>query len=95
MAGFIYILTNTNNTVLYVGVTSGLLKRLTEHKDKLFPNSFAGRYNCEKLVYYEEFNSIEEAIFREKQLKGGSRQKKIDLITDFNPEWNDLFNRFI
>jgi len=88
--GYIYILTNKNNAVLYVGLTSNLVKRLYEHRTGLNPKSFTSRYNVTKLVYYEEFISIEEAIDREKQLKGGSRQKKLNLINQFNPKWNDL-----
>ena len=92
--GAIYILTNKNNTVLYTGVTSDLRKRLYEHKNKLFLSSFTSRYNVSKLVYFEVFTSIEEAITREKQIKSGSRKKKIMLIEEINPEWNDLSNQF-
>lgn len=88
--GYIYILTNKNNTVLYTGVTSNLTKRLYEHRSGYYPNSFTSKYNVTKLVYYEGFISIDEAIAREKQIKAGSRQKKQDLINAFNPQWNDL-----
>lgn len=88
--GYIYILTNKNNTVLYTGVTSALDKRLYEHKTGFYKDSFTSRYNVSKLVYYECFTSIEEAIIREKQIKAGSRKKKLDLINRFNPEWKDL-----
>ncbi|PTN02874.1 putative endonuclease [Mangrovibacterium marinum] len=88
--GYIYILTNKNNTVLYTGVTSALTKRLYEHKTGFYKDSFTSRYNVSKLVYYECFTSIEEAIIREKQIKAGSRKKKLDLINRFNPEWKDL-----
>jgi putative endonuclease len=88
--GCVYILTNKNHTTLYVGVTARLTSRLDEHKKKIFSNSFTARYNLDKLVYYEGFHSIEEAIAREKQLKGGSRQKKILLIEGSNPDWKDL-----
>ena len=88
--GYIYILTNKNHTVLYVGVTSDLTKRLHEHRTGFYKNAFTSRYNVHKLIYFEGFTRIEEAIAREKQLKGGSRQKKLDLINAFNPEWNDL-----
>lgn len=88
--GYIYILTNQNRTVLYTGVTSNLYNRLYEHRTWLYKTSFTYKYNVKELVYYEEFISIEEAIFREKQIKGGSRQKKLDLINGFNPQWNDL-----
>ena len=78
--GFIYILTNKNNTTLYVGVTSHIVQRINQHKDKIFPESFSAKYNLNKLVYYEAFQEIGDAIGREKQIKGGSRQKKLDLI---------------
>lgn len=90
--GYVYIMTNRNNTVLYVGVTSLLRNRIIEHRMKRFPNSFTSRYNISKLVYFEGYTSIVEAIAREKQIKGGSRAKKIELINGFNPDWNDLFN---
>ena len=86
----IYIMTNKNNYVLYTGVTSNLFKRVAEHKDKVVAG-FTSSYNVSKLVYYEEHETIEEAIAREKQIKGGSRQKKIDLINNLNPEWRDLY----
>jgi len=88
--GYIYILTNKNHTVLYTGVTSDLGKRLYEHRNGLYKDSFTSRYNVTKLVYFEEFLSIEDAIYREKQIKAGSRQKKLDLINKLNPDWNDL-----
>ncbi|WP_370088688.1 GIY-YIG nuclease family protein [Ekhidna sp.] len=90
--GAVYILTNQSNSTLYVGVTSDLYTRITNHKEKKEPKSFTARYNLNKLVYYESFHSIEEAIAREKQLKGGSRKKKEDLINSVNPKWNDLFD---
>ena len=89
--GAIYIMTNKNNTTLYIGVTSKLKERVWEHKSNKYPSSFTARYNLHKLVYYEGFQSIVEAIKREKELKGKSRNKKLDLIIGFNPEWNDLF----
>jgi putative endonuclease len=90
--GCIYIITNNHNTTLYVGVTSDLLNRIDEHKNKVYKKSFSSRYNLSKLVYYEGFHSIEEAIAREKQLKAGSRKNKEKLINGFNPEWRDLSN---
>lgn len=90
--GFIYILTNKNHTTLYIGVTSNLPQRILEHKQKKYRNSFSAMYNLDKLVYWEAFQEIGEAIGREKQLKAGSRQKKLDLINKFNPEWKDLFD---
>lgn len=86
-------MTNKSNKVLYTGVTSNLLRRVTEHKDKTVPG-FTSKYNVIKLVYYEEYATMEEAIAREKQIKGGSRQKKIDLIKGMNPEWKDLYDEF-
>lgn len=86
-------MTNKSNKVLYTGVTSNLFKRVAEHKDKMVLG-FTNRYNITKLVYYEEFNTMEEAIAREKQIKGGSRQRKIDLVNRKNPEWKDLYEEF-
>ena len=80
---YIYILTNKNNTVLYTGVTSDLKRRVYEHKQK-FVKSFTSKYNVDKLVYYEAFDDIYNAITREKQIKAGSRQKKIDSINSTN-----------
>nr|WP_223144584.1 GIY-YIG nuclease family protein [Deferribacter autotrophicus] len=77
-------------TVLYTCVTSNLLKRVYEHKHELV-DGFTKRYKIKKLVYYEVFDSIEEAIKREKQIKGGSRKKKIALIESINPNWSDLY----
>jgi putative endonuclease len=88
--GFIYIMTNKNNTTLYTGVTSNLFNRVQEHKDKLHQQSFTSRYNLQKLIYWESFQEIGDAIYREKQIKAGSRQKKLDLINSTNPEWRDL-----
>ena len=90
MNGYVYIMTNDNNTVLYTGVTSDLNVRVKEHKEKRYPGSFTGRYNIGKLVYFERFTSITEAINREKQIKGGSRKKKVELINQINSEWEDL-----
>ncbi len=90
--GYIYILTNRNNTVLYTGVTSELKLRVYQHKTRYYKGSFTSRYNVTKLVYYEDFIYIEEAIEREKQIKAGSRKNKVALIESFNSEWNDLYN---
>ena len=89
--GSVYFLTNISNDVLYIGVTAVLFFRLQEHKDKKYPESFTSKYNCTKLVYYETFARIEDAITREKQLKKWNREWKDTLITRFNPEWKDLF----
>lgn len=88
-----YIMTNHYNKVLYTGVTSNLFKRVNEHKEKMVAG-FTSRYNINKLVYYEEFETMPEAISREKQIKGGSRQKKLDLVNSKNPEWKDLYEEF-
>lgn len=87
---FVYILTNKNNTVLYIGVTSDLALRLEQHKNKSL-KGFTSRYNCDKLVYFEEFLDINQAIVREKQLKAGNRNKKEELISSINPLWDELF----
>ncbi|HMR99158.1 MAG TPA: GIY-YIG nuclease family protein [Anaerolineales bacterium] len=89
----VYIMTNQYNKVLYTGVTSNLFKRAHEHKDKIVAG-FTSRYNVTKLVYYEEFATMPEAIAREKQIKSGSRRKKIDLVNNKNPEWKDLYEEF-
>jgi putative endonuclease len=88
---FVYIMTNKGNSVLYTGVTSELESRCLKHRNKQYSDSFSARYNVDKLVYYEQFSSIYEAIAREKQIKAGSRKKKIDLIIKDNPGWLDLF----
>ncbi|MCK5580207.1 MAG: GIY-YIG nuclease family protein [Candidatus Omnitrophica bacterium] len=87
---YIYITTNRNNTVLYVGVTNDLQRRVYEHKEKL-TEGFTKKYNVNRLVYYEVFEDIENAIIREKQINGGSRAKKIKLIESINKEWKDLY----
>ena len=88
---YIYIMTNNKNTTLYTGVTNDLLSRVDQHKRKIDKKSFTSRYNIDKLVYYESTDDAYTAISREKQIKAGSRQKKIDLINNLNPEWKDLF----
>ncbi len=92
--GYTYILTNTYNKVLYIGVTSNLSKRIYEHKNKL-ADGFTKKYNINKLVYYEVVPTIETAIQREKYLKGKTRAFKIDLINSFNPEWKDLYESIL
>ncbi|WP_308990937.1 GIY-YIG nuclease family protein [Mariniflexile litorale] len=86
---FVYFMTNKNNTVIYVGVTSDLLKRVYQHKTKIY-KGFTFKYNCDKLIFFEEFDAINQAIAREKQIKGGSRKRKEELINSINPEWHDL-----
>ena len=83
-------MTNIHNNVIYTGVTSNLIKRIYEHKEKLV-DGFTKKYNVDKLVHYEAFDGIESAILREKQIKSGSRQKKIDLIRSKNPGFRDLY----
>ena len=92
MAGqyYVYIITNKRNRVLYTGVTNDLGKRVYEHKAKLI-DGFTKKYNVSKLVYYEVFSDIYNAITREKQIKGGSRKRKIDLIDSVNSNWRDLY----
>ncbi len=89
--GYFYIMTNKHNTVLYGGATTDLYKRIMEHKNRIFKNSFTLRYNIDTLVYFESFSTAGEAFMREKQVKAGSRKKKIELIETNNPKWKDLF----
>ena len=92
MKAWIYITSNRKDGVLYVGVTSELKYRIESHKNKKYKNSFSARYNVDKLVYFEEYDSIIAAREREKQLKSGNRARKIKLIESMNPEWRDLYN---
>nr|WP_302706874.1 GIY-YIG nuclease family protein [uncultured Dialister sp.] len=87
--GYVYILSNRKHTVLYIGVTNNLQRRLYEHKNEMV-DGFTKRYHIHRLVYFEEFDHIDQAIAREKMLKGWRRDRKDALITSFNPEWNDL-----
>jgi len=87
---YVYILTNKYNKVLYTGFTNDLVRRLAEHKDFKKENSFTNKYNLNKLVYYEIYEDVNLAIVREKQIKAGSRDKKIKLINQMNKEWKDL-----
>ena len=89
---YIYILFNKRNGTLYTGVTSDLVKRVYEHKNKVY-EGFTSKYGVDKLGYYEVFNDIKDAIIREKQIKSGSRKKKIQLIESINPTWLDLYER--
>jgi putative endonuclease len=84
-------MTNKGNTVLYTGVTNNLKRRVYEHREKLI-EGFTKKYNIRKLVYYEIYQDIYEALKREKQIKAGSRQKKISLINGINPQWMDLYD---
>ena len=89
--GYVYLMTNAGNNVIYTGVTSDLQKRVYGHKQK-FVEGFTKKYNVNRLVYYEIFDDVETAIEREKQIKGGSREKKMNLITHINPEFRDLYD---
>ena len=89
---YVYILTNKGNKVLYIGITSNLKQRILQHKEKMI-EGFTEKYNVKKLVYYEETNSIEAAICREKQMKKWNREWKINLINKFNPKWEDLYDK--
>jgi putative endonuclease len=93
--GSVYIMTNVLKTVLYTGVTSDLIKRVQEHKNKVHQESFTARYNVFHLVYYRNFPSIEEAITEEKRIKAGNRRQKCNLINSINPEWKDLWDEEI
>ena len=92
--GYVYILFNKRNGTLYTGVTSDLIKRVYNHKDKI-SRGFTQKYDVDKLGYYEVHSSIVAAIEREKQLKGGSRKKKLELIECMNPAWIDLYETII
>ena len=92
--GFVYILFNKPNGTLYTGVTTDLLKRIQEHKTKVI-EGFTNKYEVDKLGYYEIYDSIILAIEREKQIKSGSRKKKLELIRGMNPKWDDLYNKIV
>ena len=94
MQYYIYIITNKYNTVLYIGVTNNLIRRIYEHKEKLV-DGFSKKYNLDKLVYFEATEDVYSAISREKQLKNYSRTKKNILICERNPEWKDLYQEII
>ena len=89
----VYILANEANTVLYIGVTGDIKRRMYEHRNGVF-DGFTKRYNVHKLVYIERYSDINIAIKREKQLKGWRREKKNRLVNEKNPQWDDLYNRF-
>ena len=93
--GCVYITTNKLHSVLYVGVTSDLIGRVWDHKNKTYPNSFTAKYSCDKLVYYFFYPHIEEAIAAEKAIKGGNRKNKIQLVNSMNPEWKDLYDQLL
>lgn len=87
---YIYLITNKRLNVLYTGVTNNLVRRIYEHKNKMV-DGFTKKYNVERLVYFEAYSEISDAIMREKQIKGWSRKKKNDLINALNPKWEDLY----
>ncbi len=91
---FVYIRTNRHHTALYVGVTNDLVRRVREHRTKI-ASGFTTRYNVDELVYFEETSDVVAAIAREKQIKGGSREKKIALVNAMNPDWRDPFDDLI
>ena len=91
---FVYILTNKIHTVLYIGITNNLVKRVWEHKNKVV-EGFTKQYNVDKLVYYELFDNPIDAIEKEKQLKKWKRGWKERIIKEFNPEWKDLYDELI
>ena len=90
--GFVYIITNRKNGVLYIGSTSDLVNRIFEHKHKMIPHSFSAKYNLDKLVYFEWFERLENMVVRERQMKEWKRDWKIQLIERNNPDWRDLYN---
>ncbi|HSA07045.1 MAG TPA: GIY-YIG nuclease family protein [Candidatus Gastranaerophilales bacterium] len=90
---YIYMMTNYKETTLYTGVTNSLERRVYEHKNKLL-KSFSSKYNLNKLVYYEIYNDIEQAIIREKQIKSWSRKRKNELVNNLNENWDDLSERW-
>ena len=90
---YVYIMTNSNNHVLYTGVTNDLIRRSYEHRSHILKDSFTARYSVEKLVYYEAGIDAYAAISREKQIKGWNRKRKNQLVESMNPNWEDLYDR--
>ena len=88
---YIYIITNQNHTVLYTGITNNLKRRMYEHKEKQV-KGFSAKYNLNKLVYFQITEDVVSAISREKQIKGGSRKRKVEIINSLNPTWVDLYD---
>ena len=95
MQYYVYILANTTGTVVYIGVTKDLIRRVYEHRHKLDPNSFTAKYDVHKLVYYEATSDVRAAIEREKQLKGWNRKRKNKLVETLNPRWEDLYESIL
>ena len=95
MAFYVYILANTNNRVIYTGVTNDLVRRVYEHRHHMDKGSFTAQYNVDKLVYFEETSSSRAAIEREKQIKSWSRKKKDKLVESINPNWQDIYENIL
>lgn len=91
---FVYIITHKDHRSLYIGVTNDLVRRIHEHRTKA-AESHTAKYKIDKLIYFEMTDQVESAILREKQLKGWTRKKKIDLINTMNKEWNDLYETIL
>lgn len=89
---YVYIMTNQHHTTLYTGMTNNLFRRVSQHRSGK-GGKFTAKYHLTKLVYYEVFDYVYDAIAREKQIKGGTRKRKIDLVNEINPEWQDLFDQ--
>ncbi|MFD2824406.1 GIY-YIG nuclease family protein [Lacinutrix iliipiscaria] len=87
---YIYIMTNKPNGTIYIGITNEIQERIKEHKLKIRPKSFTAKYNCDKLVYFEEYSNDKDALIRERQMKKWKREWKIKLIEDMNPSWTDI-----
>lgn len=95
MTYYVYILTNANKNLIYIGVTNNLIRRVYEHKHHLDKGSYTARYNIDQLVYFEETSDVEAAISREKQLKGWNRARKNRLGESKNPEWKDIYTQIL
>lgn len=95
MTYYVYILTNANKNLIYIGVTNNLIRRVYEHKHHLDKGSYTARYNIDQLVYFEETSDVEAAISREKQLKGWNRARKNRLVEPKNPEWKDIYTQIL
>ena len=95
MTYYVYILTNANKNLIYIGVTNDLIRRVYEHKHHLDRESFTSKYNIDQLVYFEETSDVEAAIAREKQLKGWNRARKNKLVEGKNPEWDDIYTQIL
>ena len=93
--GYVYIMSSKRMGTIYIGSTSDLIGRVSEHKNKVYPKSFTAKYNCDKLVYYEYHESLENMVKRERQLKEWPRNWKMKLIIDKNPDWHDLYSELL